>query len=328
MRIAITGITGSLGSALLARLAREGADRIVGFSRDEQKRFNLARQYADHPGVKIYAGDVRDASRLVDIFAGCEVVVHAAARKVVSGHHDEPAEMHATNVLGTINVIDAARRAGVRKLLFISSDKAVQPTNVYGASKMMGEHLVVSANARTFAHGLRCGVIRYGNVLGSTGSVLPVWRARVAAGLPLQLSHRDMTRFWLPLEKAVDLVLRAVGDLRGGETFVPWLKAAPVKRLLAAVAGDRVLIEETGIRPGGEKMHEALLSEDEVRRAVRRNGWVIVPPADTPELWDRSPWIGEPVGEDFRYVSDTWDDEWTVDDLRAMLDTLGLGAIK
>ena len=322
MRIAITGITGSLGSALLARLATSGADRIVGFSRDEQKRFIISAKYAAHPGVKIYAGDVRDASRLADMFAGCEVVVHAAARKMVSGHHDEPAEMHATNVVGTQNVIDAARRAGVRKLLFISSDKAVHPCNVYGASKMLAEHLVVSANARTFAHGLRCGVIRYGNVLGSTGSVLRTWRARYAAGLPLELSHHDMTRFWLPLEEAVDLVLRAVGDLRGGEIFVPWLKAAPVKRLLKAMVNNdpAVNIEEIGIRPGGEKLHESLLSEDELRRAVRRNGWIVVPPPDTPELWDHTAWIGEPVAETLIYRSDLWDDEWTVEELRALLD--------
>lgn len=320
MRIAITGGSGSLGRALIQRLTHDGADRIVTMSRDEHKRATLAKDFGWHPGFKAYAGDVRDAARLIDIFTGCECIIHAAARKIVSSQFDEPHEMHLTNVIGTINVLRAARSAGVQKLLFISSDKAVHPCNVYGASKMMAEQLVIAENARTFVHGLRCGVIRYGNVLGSTGSVVRVWRARVAAGLPLQLSHHDMTRFWLPLDTAVDLVLRAVDDLRGGEVFVPRLRAAPVRRLLEAVANDTaVRIEQTGIRPGGEKMHEVLISEDEARRAVRRNDWIVVPPPDTAELWDRAPWIGEPVGASFRYASDTWDDEWTVDELRALL---------
>lgn len=318
MRIAITGITGSLGSALLARLAVSGADRVVGFSRDEHKRLALASRYSWHPGVKIYAGDIRDASRLSDIFASCEFVIHAAARKVVSSQFDEPREMHLTNIIGTANVVQAARVAGVRKLLFVSSDKATHPCNVYGASKMMAEQLVIAENARTYAGGLRCSVIRYGNVLASNGSVVRVWREAASRGEPLPVSDRRMTRFWVTLEQAAEYVLRAVMDLRGGEIFVPHLKAASVIRLLEAIA-PTAQTTEIGIRPGGEKLHEQMLNEEEVRRAKQRNGWYIVPPPDTSELWDTSPWLGESVSADFLYRSDVWPDQASADDLRAMI---------
>ena len=172
MRVAITGISGSLGQALLSRLARDGADRIVGFSRVEQVRLELQAKYAWHPGVKIYGISLglADTQRLTDAFSQCECVIHCAARKVVSGHYDEPREMHLTNVVGTLNVLVAARQAGVRKLLFISSDKAVHPCNVYGASKMLAEQLVISENARCFAQGLRCSVSRSVTVLALTGA--------------------------------------------------------------------------------------------------------------------------------------------------------------
>ena len=320
MRVALTGATGSLGRAIIARLAQDGADRIVGCSRDEHKRAQLQAEFSWHPHVRIFAGDIRDERRLVDLFAGCECVVHCAARKIVSGHFDEPREMVATNLLGTMNVLQAARSAGVRKLLFISSDKAVHANNPqpYGLSKALAETLVISENARCFAAGLRCGVLRYGNVLSSNGSVVKVWRALAVRGEPLPISDRRMTRFWLTLDQAVTYVLRAIGDLRGGEIFVPWLKAAPVTRLLEAVA-PQAETTEIGIRPGGEKLHETLVSEDEIRRARRRNDWIIVPPTDTSELWDRSSWLGELVPADFRYHSKTWPEQWTVEELREAL---------
>ncbi len=320
MRIAITGGTGSLGGALIKRLARSGADRIVTMSRDEQRRLNLQRMYEWQPAVKCYAGDVRDEDRLRDVFAGCEVVVHAAARKVVTGHFDEPREMLKTNVEGTANVLAAARHAGCAKVLFISSDKAVEPTNVYGVSKAMAEFLVVSENARCFSRGMRCSVIRYGNVLGSTGSVVKVWKEAAASGEALKISDRRMTRFWLPIDEAAGLVLRALQDMRGGEVLVPRLKAAPLMRLMEAVGGTSELeVEDVGIRPGGEKMHEKLLDEDELRRARMRQDWIMVPPVDSPDLWDRNPWLGEGLPEGFEYRSDTWPEQWTVEELRAVL---------
>jgi UDP-N-acetylglucosamine 4,6-dehydratase len=318
VRVCITGGSGSLGRTILARLAREGADRIVTFSRDEQKRLALQAEFAWHPGVKVYAGDVRDAGRLPDILYGCDLVVHAAARKVVSGHPDEPREMLRTNVEGTQNVIAAARDAGVRKLLFVSSDKAVAPVNCYGVSKAMAEHLVISENARSWARGLRLGVIRYGNVLASNGSVVRVWRECLARGEPMPVSDARMTRFWLTLDQAACYVMKAAMDLRGGEVFVPALKAAPLRKLAEALDPNAMMVD-IGIRPGGEKLHEELLSSDEVRRTVKRNGFYIVTPTQTADSWDASPWLGEPVPEDFRYQSDTWPEQWTVEELRELL---------
>lgn len=309
-----------MGSALIARLAQKGADRIVTLSRDEHKRAALQAKYRDHPHVKVYAGDVRDEQRLQDVFAGCEVVVHAAARKVVSGHHDEAREMHLTNVIGTANVLAASRRAGVSKVLFISSDKAVHPQNVYGVSKSLAEHLVISENARCFSAGMRASVIRYGNVLASNGSVVRVWRDAADAGLPLRISDRRMTRFWLTLPMAVGHVIHAIGNMRGGEVMVPPLRAAPLVRVLEAVAGPDAVetVQDMGIRPGGEKMHECLISEDEARRVLERHGWYVVPPADTPELWDRTPWLGDSV-QGRGFTSDTWPDEYTVSELRELV---------
>lgn len=318
MRICITGGSGSLGGALIRRLTADGADRIVTFSRDEQKRLALAAEFAWHPGFRAYAGDVRDAARLPDLFHDCEVVVHAAARKVVSGHHDEPRELLQTNVLGTLNVLAAAREAGVGKLLFISSDKAVHAENAYGTSKALAEQLVISENARCWPRGLRMSVIRYGNVLASNGSVLRVWRKCVADGAPLPVSDARMTRFWLTLDDAVGFVLKAVADLRGGEVFVPHLRAAPLLRLAEALAPGAETLAH-GIRPGGEKLHEELLSADETRRTVVRNGFYVVTPPRTPDSWDASPWLGTPVPEDFSCRSDTWPHQWSVDELAAII---------
>jgi UDP-N-acetylglucosamine 4,6-dehydratase len=324
MRIAITGGSGSLGRALIRRLAEDGADRIVTFSRDEQKRAALQREFGWHPGFRVFAGDVRDEPRMEDIFHGCEVVVHAAARKVVTAHPDEPEELLKTNVLGTQNVIHAARQAGIRKLLFISSDKAVRAENVYGVSKAMAEHLAIMANARTIAKGLRIGVVRYGNVLGSTGSVLPLWRAQKAAGQLLTLSDRRMTRFWITLPQAVDLVLLALSNLRGGEIVVPHIPAAPIATLLRTVLEDDDghgpdPITETGIRQGGEKLHEELLSAAEVLRAVRRGATYVVPPFQNADMWDAAPWVGEPVAPDLAYRSDVWPWQLTVPEMRNLL---------
>lgn len=330
MRIAITGASGSLGRALLARLTRAGgADRIVAFSRDEQKRAQLSADFGWYQGLRVYAGDVRDYERLVDLFAGCEAVVHGAARKVVTAHPDEPEEMLQTNVLGSLNVIRAARRAGVRKLITVSSDKAVRAENVYGTTKALMEHLTVNANARTMADGLRCAVVRYGNVLGSTGSVVQHWRAQVAAGQPLTVAGAMMSRFWITMPQAVDLIQYALQNVRGGEVIVPHLPAASIQTLAEAVAGEGypwaplrdVPMEGDGMRQGGEKVHEELLSAAEVRRALRRHAYYVVPPYQHADMWDAQPWAGVAVPSTLMYRSDVWHWQATPEDLRALLDS-------
>lgn len=324
MRIAITGGSGSLGRALIGRLARDGgADRIVTFSRDEQKREALRRDFCWHPGFRVMAGDVRDERRLVDLFHGCEAVVHAAARKVVTAHPDEPEELLKTNVIGTANVIEAARAAGVQKVLLISSDKAVRAENVYGVSKAMAEHLAIMSNARTLPQGMRVGVVRYGNVLGSTGSVLTVWQKQATAGQPLTISDRRMTRFWITLPQAVDLVFSTLSNLRGGEIVVPHIPAAPVWTLACAVTGadDRALqFNELGIRQGGEKIHEELLSPSEIPRVVKRGETYVVPPWQNQDMWDSRPWLGELVDPQMVYRSDVWPWQLTANEMRNLID--------
>ncbi len=319
MRVALTGASGALGRVLLARLIEDGAERINVFSRDEQKRAALVKDFGWYPGLRdrVYAGDVRDPHRLSEMFAGCEVVVHAAARKVVTAHADEPTELLKTNVYGTQNVIDACLEAGVRKLLFISSDKAVQPENIYGTSKMYGEHLIVSGNAKTWPKGLRMSALRYGNCLGSTGSVVVHWRNLIANGQPVPISDARMTRFWVRLEQAADFVMRAVEMMRGGEVFVPNLPAAPITLLAQALGAEGLTF--TGIRPGGEKLHESLLSPSEVRRTKEWRGFYVVPPFDEMRTWDATPWPGVPVPETLSYTSNVWPWQLDVDGMRALL---------
>lgn len=339
MRIAITGGSGFLGRALLRRLTTVGgADRIVTFTRDEQKRAQLTAEFGWHPAVRVYAGDVRDAARLPDIFAGCEAVIHAGARKVVTGHPDEADEMVKTNVDGTRHVIEAARSAGVRKLVLISSDKATRPENVYGVTKALAEHLCVSANARTFSHGLRIGAVRYGNVLGSTGSVLVKWREQVAAGQALTMSDPQMSRFWITRDQAVDLVLDTLANLRGGEIVVPNIPAAPLWHLAAALQGvdrfedlrlapvsvaplERGASGQFAPRQGGEKLHEELLSAAEVRRALTVSpSRIVVPPYQHAEMWDSKPWIGSPLAPDTVYRSDVWGWQLTIAQMRELVE--------
>lgn len=335
MRIAISGGSGSLGRALIARLVRTGgADRIVTFSRDEQKRARLQEQFGWHPALRVYAGDVRDADRLVDIFHGCEAVVHAAARKVVTAHPDEAEEMLKTNILGSQNVIRAAKLAGVQKLIVVSSDKAVRAENVYGVSKAMMEHLAINANARSLGFGLRCAVVRYGNVLGSTGSVVVKWREQKQQGVPITVANPTMTRFWITMPQAVDLIQYALANVRGGEIIVPHLPAAPISVLAAAVVGEDypwkdltdVPMESGGIRQGGEKLNEELLSAAEVRRAIYRHKYYIVPPYQHGEMWDARPWLGAPVPPSMLYRSDVWSEQATAEDLSALLDAREPGA--
>jgi UDP-N-acetylglucosamine 4,6-dehydratase len=330
MRIAITGASGSLGKALMARLTRTGqADRIVAFSRDEQKRAQIVETFGWHPFVRVYAGDIRDVDRMADLFYGCDVVVHGAARKVVTAHPDEPEEMLKTNILGSMNVISAARRAGVHTLVAVSSDKAVHAENAYGVSKAMMEHLAVNANARTLRDGLRCNVVRYGNVLGSTGSVVAKWRQQVTAGIPLTVANPAITRFWISMPQAVDLILYAINNVRGGEVIVPHLPAATIGTLADAVAGEdypRARLSDVpmessglGIRQGGEKPHEELLAPAEVRRAVWKGGYYVIPPFQHAEMWDGLPWEGARVEPGLVYRSDVWPHQATAAKLRELL---------
>ena len=317
MRLLVTGATGALGMALIrALLPSPDLSRLVCYSRSESRQADAAAELPDHPSLRWVLGDVRDVERLEEAMGGCEAVVHAAALKRVDAGAYSPSEMLATNVLGTQRVIRAAVRAGVPRVLVISSDKAVEATNLYGKSKAMAEELAVDANGAAAPRGTRIACTRYGNDLGSTGSVIPIWRRAIAEGKPLRITDPMMTRFWLTLPQAADFVLWALGQLRGGEIFVPVLPAMRIGDL-AQVFDQQGRVGHAwqfiGLRPGGEKMHETLISAEEGTRTVaietvkgattpwvEGNAWVINPSIHT---WRADPpWAGPtwPTGAIYR----------------------------
>ncbi len=262
--VLVTGGTGSFGQAFVRRCLEQGVERVVVFSRDELKQHDMRLAIPDER-VRWFIGDVRDKERLRRAMAGVEVVVHAAAMKQVPACEANPMEAIATNVDGARNVIDAALDTGVRKVLALSTDKAVDPVNLYGATKLCAEKLFVDANVYSGAAGTRFACTRYGNVVSSRGSVLPLWLAEHGRGEPLRVTDPAMTRFVLTLEHGVDIVADALRDMRGGEVFVPDLPAVDLYTLARAVGGRSYPIVETGRRPG-EKQHELLISENEAHR--------------------------------------------------------------
>lgn len=295
MRVAITGGTGTLGRALIKRLLADGHERIVSISRDEVKAGALNEEFYPETGdrgrLRVFLGDVRNETRLRQAFYGCDTVIHAAAlKRVVEGSY-YPAEIIETNILGTQNVILAATEAGVKRLVLISSDKAVHATNLYGATKFAGECYAVQSNAYTRPRGLSVSCTRYGNVLGSRGSVLQMWRTQVDKAQPLQLTSKRMTRFVIMLDEAVEFVLHALDRMQGGEIFIPQLNAMKLMDLAEAVAPGHP-VQLTGLRPGGEKLHEQLISDEEESRLLRTRleGTLVVVPSF-------HPWAEEPYAE-------------------------------
>lgn len=266
MRALITGGSGYLGQALARRLLQDGASRVVLFSRSESRQAEVAERLQMFEAARFFLGDVRDQARLEEAMWGCDVVVHTAALKRIDAIAYDPGEVRKTNIVGSSCVVAAAIATGIRKVLMISSDKAVSPQNAYGISKAQMEHEATASNAIAFPRGTKISCTRWGNVLGSTGSVVTVWRRQLTEGLPLTLTDPLMTRFILSAGEAVGFTLAALETMEGGETFIPMLPAATVGDLAEAVAGPTYPREIIGLRPGGEKPHEALLSPEEVGR--------------------------------------------------------------
>ena len=291
MNIAVTGGSGSLGRALIpAFLADPSVTRLIVLSRDEQKQDLLQQRFPD-PRLRPFLGDVRDEARCRLAFQGIDQVVHAAALKRITAGAYDPLEFIKTNILGTVNVVFAALATGVEKVLFISSDKAVEATNLYGKTKAAAEDFAVQANTYTQPRGLAVSVLRYGNVFGSRGSVVPMWAEQARRGSPLTLTDPSMTRFLITLTEAVGLVQDVLEMMQGGEIFVPELPAARMGDLAACLHPEHP-VSYVGIRPGGEKCHEVLLSQEERGRVRRlRPHLLAVVPAVHP--W-RAEWPGEP----------------------------------
>jgi len=304
--ILVTGGTGSFGKKFVEIMLRDyQPQRLVIFSRDELKQHEMRGSGFDHPSLRYFIGDVRDVERLKRALSGVTVVVHAAALKQVPACEYNPFEAIQTNIMGGRNVIDAAIDQGVRRILALSTDKAVNPINLYGATKLCAEKVFVQANAYSGAKDTRFSCARYGNVVGSRGSVIPVFLEQRRRG-KITLTDSRMTRFCLTLDQGVRFVIRCIEQMHGGEIFVPKI---PSMRLLdlAETVAPGCQIEHIGIRPG-EKLHEVLLSEDESRQTLETDDMYIIQPAHP--WWKSENWVdAKPLPEGFRYSSDS-NDRW------------------
>lgn len=313
--ILVTGGTGSFGKAFIHHaLTKLSPRRIAILSRDELKQSEMRETY-DDSRLRWFIGDVRDRERLVRAFHGVDYIVHAAALKQVDTAEYNPYEFVKTNILGSQNVIDAALETGVRKVVALSTDKASSPINLYGATKLTADKLFVAANNYSGSTGARFAVVRYGNVMGSRGSVIPLFRRLVEEGKPLPVTDARMTRFWITLEQAVEFVIDSFDRMNGGELFVPRIPSMRMTDLIEAIAPGAETYE-IGIRPG-EKLHEEMISADDSYRTLRQPDRYVVKPT-VQEWWFTEP-EGEPVAPGFSYRSDT-NDEWlSPTDLRALI---------
>lgn len=314
--ILITGGTGSFGKSFIKHaLAHLEPKRIAVLSRDELKQYEFRNEIGDDPRVRWFIGDVRDRSRLDRAFNGVDVVIHAAAMKQVDTAEYNPFECIATNVMGAENVINAAIDAGVERVVALSTDKASSPINLYGASKLCSDKLFVAGNNYAGHAATRFAVVRYGNVMGSRGSVLPVFQ-RLAGSGKIPITDDRMTRFWITLPQAIQFVVDAFDRMYGGEIFVPRIPSATILDLAKAVAPSASL-EIIGIRPG-EKLHEEMISENDARRTyVFDDHYVIAPML---ESWAASPvsLTGKLAPEGFSYSSDTNDQWLNVEQIREL----------
>ncbi len=308
--ILITGGTGSFGKKFTEiLLAEKKPKKIIILSRDELKQHEMRTMGFNQPNLRYFIGDVRDRDRLIRAMHGVDIVVHAAALKQVPACEYNPMEAVKTNIIGTSNVLEAALDAGVKKVMTISTDKAVNPVNLYGATKLVAEKLTIQSNAYAASTATRYACVRYGNVVGSRGSVVPIFLKQRQSGV-LTLTDERMTRFWLSLEEGVRFVIRCIEQMEGGEVFVPKIPSMKVIDLARVIAPD-ARIEIIGIRPG-EKLHEVLISEDEARHAVELEDMFVIQPAEA--FWFGYQWQnrGKLLDHGFRYSSDTntrWLDE-------------------
>jgi UDP-N-acetylglucosamine 4,6-dehydratase/5-epimerase len=314
--ILITGGTGSFGAACIRTLLEHHQPRVIRiYSRDELKQSELQARYAGESRLRYFIGDIRDRDRLIRATRGVDLIIHGAALKQVPAAEYNPFEAVQTNVIGAENIVAAAIENEVSRTMLLSTDKAVNPVNLYGATKLCAEKIITQGNAYAADSVARFATVRYGNVVGSRGSVVPIFLRQAEAG-ELTITDERMTRFWITLPQAVDFVLSRVPVTEGGEVFVPKIPSMRVVDIAEAIApGARRRV--TGIRPG-EKLHEVLLTEDEARHALElEDGYLIYPEFPS---WRGEPYTGGPLlGEGFRYSSDVNDAWLTAAELGAMI---------
>jgi UDP-N-acetylglucosamine 4,6-dehydratase len=293
--------------------------KLIIFSRDELKQHEMRMSGFDHPGLRYFIGDVRDVDRLRRAMNGVDIVVHAAALKQVPACEYNPIEAIMTNIMGARNVIEAALDTGVKKVMAISTDKAVNPINLYGATKLCAEKLFIQSNSYSGAYGTRFSCTRYGNVVGSRGSVIPLFLEQRRTGR-VTVTDPRMTRFWITLEQGVRFVIRCIEQMHGGEIFVPKIPSMNIMDLVKAIAPD-CEVDYIGIRPG-EKLHEVLISEDEARHTLDVGNMFVIQPVHP--WWRVENWAhGKSLPEGFRYTSDTNSQWLSADELRKLVEGLG-----
>jgi len=315
--VLVTGGTGSFGKKFTEIMLGEyHPAKLIIFSRDELKQHEMRAGGFDHPSLRYFIGDVRDQLRLKRAMHDVDILVHAAALKQVPACEYNPMEAIKTNILGSSNVIESALDAGVRKVMALSTDKAVNPINLYGATKLAAEKLFVQSNTYAAGTATRFSCVRYGNVVGSRGSVIPIFLRQRQNG-KLTITDLRMTRFWITLEQGVRFVIRCIEQMRGGEVFVPKIPSTKIVDLAKAIAPEAE-IEVIGIRPG-EKLHEVLVNEDEARSTLELDDMFVIQPSLM--LWFGHEWEqqGQPLPSGFRYGSDTNPQWLSLEHIQAMV---------
>jgi UDP-N-acetylglucosamine 4,6-dehydratase len=323
--VLITGGTGSFGKQFLSTVLKSCAPRkLIVFSRDELKQFDMRQQFNErrYACMRYFIGDVRDRDRLYRAMDGVDIVIHAAALKQVPTAEYNPIEVIRTNVLGAANIIDAAIDRNVQKVIALSTDKAANPINLYGATKLCSDKLFVAANGYSGHHGTKFSVVRYGNVMGSRGSVIPLFQQMRATGT-LPITHPQMTRFWITLEQAVKFVLSCLGRMQGGEIFIPKIPSMSIVDLAKAIAPE-CRLDFVGVRPG-EKLHETMVPEDDARNAFEYEDCFVIRslPSEVDGHGVLNTNGGRPCPEGFRYSSDNNPQWLTVAELQNMVNNIG-----
>jgi len=317
--VLITGGTGSFGRKFVDVMVKEyKPKKLIIFSRDELKQHEMRMAGYDQSNLRYFIGDVRDVDRLRLAMHGVDIVVHAAALKQVPACEYNPIEAIMTNIIGARNIIEAALDAEVEKVIALSTDKAVNPINLYGATKLCAEKLFVQSNAYSGIKRTRFACVRYGNVVGSRGSVIPLFLKQRRNG-KITITDPRMTRFWITLEQGVRFVIRCVEQMHGGEIFVPKIPSMSIMDLAQAIAPD-CEVKYIGIRPG-EKIHEVLISEDEARHTLELEDMFIIQPLHP--WWSIENWAqARPLPEGFKYSSDTNTRWLSVEELRNLIEEL------
>ncbi|PID02609.1 UDP-N-acetylglucosamine 4,6-dehydratase (inverting) [Sporosarcina sp. P2] len=314
--ILVTGGTGSFGKKFIRRILKEDVKKVIVFSRDELKQYEMKQEFRD-PRIRFFIGDVRDKERLHRAFYGVDIVIHAAAMKHVEACEYNPFEAVKTNIYGAQNIIEAAIDRNVKQVIALSTDKAAAPVNLYGATKLASDKLFVAANSYVGDKPTQFSVVRYGNVVGSRGSVIPFFKKMKETGI-LPVTDERMTRFWLTLDQGVKFVLDSLTRMHGGEIFVPKIPSMNIMDLAKAI-GPNCAIEIVGIRPG-EKLHEVMVTQDDARHTIEYNEYYVI----TPEFaWWGDKLKDEPrLRESFEYSSETNTQWLSVKELEQMVNEL------